>query len=244
MRWSFPVPTSLPSVLVVSAFVLAGPGWATTSVAERTDRGRWDGTNLAAAQADAADEAVQAAADATVPPRRSLYLAVGHGRTPEGRFDPGSIDPRTGAVETEAAQTIVDAMAEVLRTAPDLQLWAESGDHPNMRGSVARANRKGADDCIEVHQEWAGAPQGAFAHWYSAAGQAQRLADRLVESIRLEGVPTRDSWHRARPELFFLRETTCRAVLVEVGRVGDHPPDTLRAIGRAMAESYLEDIAN
>lgn len=183
-----------------------------------------------------------AAAPAEVRPR-SLYLAVGHGRAANGRWQPGAQHPGNGAMEVDAAQVMVDAMVEVLQDAPGVRLISESGDHPNYRGSRAAANAAGVDDCIEVHQDSATAPPGAFAHWYPGSKGAHRLADGLVSSIRERGVPFRSDWHRPRPGLHFLRETTCRAVLVEVGRVGDYGPAALRKLGRGMAQAYLQDTA-
>lgn len=174
---------------------------------------------------------------------RSLYLAVGHGRAPDGRWQPGALHPGNGAMEVDAAQVMVDAMVEVLQDAPGVRLISESGDHPNYHGSRAAANAAGVDDCIEVHQDSATAPPGAFAHWYPGAKGARRLADELVSSIHERGVPIRTDWHRPRPGLHFLRETTCRAVLVEVGRVGDYGPEALRELGRGMAQAYLQDTA-
>lgn len=183
-----------------------------------------------------------AAAPAEVRPR-TLYLAVGHGRAANGRWQPGAQHAGNGAMEVDAAQVMVDAMVEVLRDAPGLQLTAESGNHPNYHGSRAAANAAGVDDCIEVHQDSATAPPGTFAHWYPGSKGAHRLANGLVSSIHERGVPIRTDWHRPRPGLHFLRETTCRAVLVEVGRVGDFGPKELRRLGRAMAQAYLKDTA-
>lgn len=188
-------------------------------------------------------KAVAAAAPAparAVTPR-SLYLAIGHGRTPEGRRDPGAEHPGTGALEIDAAQIMVDAMTKVLRDAPGVELIVESGDHPNVVGSVAAANAAGVDDCIEVHQDTAAAPPGAFAHWYAGASSAQRLADRMIAAMRDEGLQTRTDWHRARSGLYWVRKTTCRAVLLEIGRVGDFSSDQLRAFGRRLARAYLRD---
>lgn len=176
-------------------------------------------------------------------PKRSLYLAVGHGRASDGKMQVGSIDPRTGQREIDAAAVIVDAMVDVLKRAPNIRLWAESGrDHPNLVGSVARANRRGAQDCIEVHQDWHRAPPGAFAHWYPSARGARTLANRLVRGLRDEGLDFRPRWHKPRSELYFLRETKCRAVLVEVGRVGDFSKKELREYGRALAVAYIKEI--
>lgn len=186
----------------------------------------------------------QAPEEAAPAPRpRTLYLAIGHGRNPEGRLDPGAENLATGAFEIDAAAIMVEAMVEVLNDAPGLELTRESGDHVNVIGSVAAANAAGVDDCIEVHQDSAAAPPGAFAHWYPGSGSAQRLADGLIERVRELGVPTRTDWHRARPGLYFLRKSTCRAVLVEIGRVGDFDAEALQALGRGMAEAYLRDTA-
>jgi N-acetylmuramoyl-L-alanine amidase len=175
-------------------------------------------------------------------PPRSLYLSIGHGRRPDGRLDTGTIHPRTGQREIDAAAIVVQAMTEVLQQAPNLTLWAQSGNHPNVVGTVKAANQRRADDCIEIHQDWYKAPPGVFAHWHPSSGGAKKLADRLVHSLGEEGNPIRGNWHKARPGLHFLRASTCRAVLVEVGRVGDYNKEQLVRFGRAMAHAYLDDL--
>lgn len=193
--------------------------------------------------APAARRAAAAPAEKAGAPR-SLYLAVGHGMSPRGQWQPGAIHPDTGATEVDANRIMVDAMREVLEGQRNLELHVESGsDHPNMVGSVARANAIGVDDCIEIHQDTPAAPPGAFVHWYEGTGPAKQLADRIVTSIHEQGVPIRHDWHRARPGLYFLRKSECRSVLVEVGRVGDFSAEKLQEIGRAMAHAYLADTA-
>ena len=175
---------------------------------------------------------------------RSLYLAIGHGTAPDGTFQPGAEHPDTGQFEVDAAATMVAAMAEELAGAPNLKLTTETADdNPNLIGSVERANALGVDDCISIHQDTAAAPPGAFVHWYTGKADAKGLADRIVEGVQARGVPIRWDWHRERPGLYFLRTSTCRSVLAEVGRVGDFDDDELRELGRSIARSYLADTA-
>ena len=174
------------------------------------------------------------------PAPRRLYLAVGHGRTPEGRWDVGA--EGGGTNETVAGQVVVDEMVQVLRGRADLQVAAESGDHPNVVGSVARANAGRFDDCIAIHHDQVQAPTGAFAHWHPASGAAGALAERLVRGLEDIGLQRRDDWHRPRPRLYFVRRSECTAVLVEVGRIGEHGPERLREIGRALAGAYLAQL--
>ena len=197
--------------------------------------------SAAMAQTPAA-AAEPAAAEASATPR-TLYLAIGHGLRPDGRLDPGAENLATGAFEIDAATIMVEAMVEVLEDAPNLELTAESGDHPNVLGSVAAANSAGVDDCIEVHQDSAAAPPGAFAHWYPGSSSAQTLADQMIGGIREAGLDTRTDWHRPRPGLYWLRKSDCRAVLLEIGRVGDFSEETLRTFGRSLAHSYLANTA-
>jgi N-acetylmuramoyl-L-alanine amidase len=130
----------------------------------------------------------------------------------------------------------------VLEQAPNLTLWAQSGNHPNVVGTVKAANQRRADDCIEIHQDWYRAPPGVFAHWHPSSSGGKQLADVLVRSLGAEGNSVRNNWHKARPGLWFLRGTTCRAALVEVGRVGDFTDEQLAQFGRAMAHAYLDDL--
>ena len=178
---------------------------------------------------------------AAEPGGRRLYVAVGHGWTPEGRLDLGAQDPVTGQNEVSAGQVVVDAMLGVLATDDRVSVTAESGDHPNVWGSVDRIRAQRYDDCVSIHHEWIHGPPGAFAHWHPSAPEAGVLADRLVASITDLGVPFRADWHRPRGDLLFVRATPCRAVLVEVGRIGDHDVATLHEIGVALARAYLAD---
>ena len=183
-----------------------------------------------------------AAAAAPAGQVRSLYLAIGHGRAGNGTWQPGAEHTGHGVFEVDAAAVMVQAMHEELATAPNLELHVESADdHPNVVGSVAAANALGVDDCIEVHQDTAAAPPGAFVHWYPGATAAKDLADRVIRHIEREGVGIRHDWHRPRPGLYMLRKSTCRSILVEVGRVGDFDTKKLQELGRAMARAYLRD---
>lgn len=229
----------LSTLLLVPLLALTGLGASIHNGVDSTDP---QAISRARAIGEPPEPSPAATAPAEVRPR-SLYLAIGHGRAPDGRWDPGAQHPGNDAVEVDAAQVMVHAMVEVLQDAPGVQLIAESGDHPNVRGSAAAANAAGVDDCIEVHQDSATAPPGAFAHWYPGSKGARRLANGLVSSIQEQGVQLRSDWHRPRPGLYFLRKTTCRAVLVEVGRVADYGPEALRKFGRAMAQAYLQDTA-
>ena len=194
-----------------------------------------------AAAAAAKAPAKQAAPKGAV---RSLYLAIGHGTAPDGTWQPGAEHPRTGQFEVDAAQVMVWAMAKELRGATNLKLTNETrGANPNLIGSVARANALGVDDCISIHQDTAAAPPGAFVHWYTGRSDAKRLADGIVQNIHQQGVPIRWDWHRERPGLYFLRKSTCRSVLVEVGRVGDFDTAQLKQLGRSIARAYLADTA-
>lgn len=239
---STPILFRMSTMLLVPLLALTGLGASVHDGVGGTDQ---QGISRARALVDSpqsSPEESAAAAPAEVRPR-SLYLAVGHGRAPNGRWQPGAQHPGNGAAEVDAAQVMVDAMVEVLQDAPGVRLISESGDHPNYHGSAAAANAAGADDCIEVHQESATAPPGTFAHWYPGSKGSRRLANGLVSSIQEQGVQLRSDWHRPRPGLYFLRTTTCRAVLVEVGRVGDYGPEALRRFGRGMAQAYLQDTA-
>lgn len=219
-----------------------GKGKAQAAPEKDQGKNKNKGQNKNAAKAKASDRAAAAAAPAKVK-TRTLYLGVGHGRAPGGGWQPGAQDPRSGTVEVDAAQIMVDAMAKVINDAPGVELTVESGDHPNVVGSTAAANAAGVDDCIEIHQDTAAAPPGAFGHWYTDAHDAHRLANRLVNSVHDRGVPIRTDWHRERPGLYWVSKTTCRSVLMEVGRVGDFSPGKLRQLGRGMGHAYLQETA-
>ena len=164
-----------------------------------------------------------------------VYIAVGHGRKPDGTNDPGA----TSATATEQNQgdPIVRAAAAALRKVPGVEVKHQTKGDPNFLGYTREANDWGADVAVSVHHDWSGAPRGAFGLWFPGSELGESLANELLDAVDAAGFPLRRNAHAARGNLHFLRRTTMPAVLWECDRVGqvrDHV-----GYGEALAAGIL-----
>jgi len=165
-----------------------------------------------------------------------VYLAVGHGRRPDGTFDPGAVGGDTN--EQKAGDIIVAEAARLLRRAGvDVRDEAHKDD-PNFVGTTRAANLWGADLLVSIHHDWIGAPAGAFGHWVSEDGK--EAADRIQQAVGRAGFPLRPAWHKRREDLYVLNNTFAPAVLYEVGRIGDLTADALLRMGAAVADGVAD----
>lgn len=172
-----------------------------------------------------------------------VYLAVGHGVKPDGTYDPGAVSTDGRWSEQKAGGFVVDQAAKDLR-ALGVDVKDEAfKDDPNFVGSARTANDWGADYVVPIHHDWSLAPDGAFVHWYTAAGGA--LADDIYHAIGAAGFLLRPSWHKRRTDLYILKNTNAPSALVECGRIGAAPLDTeaeLRNMGHAIAAGIAKHI--
>jgi hypothetical protein len=170
-----------------------------------------------------------------------IALCVGHGIQSDGVYDPGASG--TGWDEQRAGDIIVQEAARVLRGMGAVVRDEAFKDDPNFGGSIVAANSWPADYAVEIHHDWAGAPEGAFGHWYSPAGKA--LADDIQLAVGVAGFPLRSDWHKYRSDLSFIKKTNMPAVLYECGRIGQGSLDTpveLMGMGRAIAAGIAKHV--
>lgn len=161
---------------------------------------------------------------------KKVFLAVGHGRRPDGVMDPGatlgsSTEQNQGDPIVRAARDRLVALGVTVRTV--------LAGGPDFSGAASQANSWGADVAVEVHHDWSGAPRGCFGHWYPGSSQGKALADAMRDAV-VGGLsyPHRADWHRER-NLAWVRLTNMPSVLWECDRIGsvnDHA-----AYGRALA---------
>lgn len=167
-----------------------------------------------------------------------LYLGVGHGNTPTGKYQPGAIDPATGTHEHMEAHRVVN-YTEQLMAAAGIQMRVEhdsgSGHDPNFQGSTKAANAYGATVCCEVHFDCSTCGVGGFALYVSEKGKI--LAESIRNAFVAEGLPVRPN--QKRTNLYFLNETDGVAVLVECDRVHPLTEDQVRKMGQAIAKGLL-----
>ena len=165
-----------------------------------------------------------------------VYLAIGHGRRPDGTNDPGAVDGTGRKTEQNQGAVIVAAAAEALRAVPGIEVRAQSKGDPNFVGATREANDWGADVVVEVHHDWAGAPRGAFGFWWESSERGKELADLLLAAVDEAGFPLRESWHKPM-RFYILRHTRMPAVLWECDRIGK--VDDLEGYGRALAAGVV-----
>jgi N-acetylmuramoyl-L-alanine amidase len=170
-----------------------------------------------------------------------VYLAVGHGRRPNGGFDPGAVAP-DGTREYDVARRIVSA-AEPLIESRGVEVVSEVEGHgptmdPNYVGSVREVNGRGFDLAVSAHLDWHKAPRGGFVLYVSNAGKA--AADKVAASWGRAGLPQRANSRRT--DLYFLNETDCPAVIVECDRVGADvaPSEYVARMAEALAEGVCD----
>ena len=164
-----------------------------------------------------------------------VFLAVGHGRRPNGTMDPGAT--LGAATEQNQGAPIVAAAAQRLRDF-GVTVKAQKAGDPNFVGYTKAANDWGAGLAVSVHHDWSKAPRGAFGFWHPNSRQGKRLADSLYKAVESAGFPMRPSWHKAHSQLHFLNNTKMPAVLWECDRIGsvtDH-----QGYGRALADGILD----
>jgi N-acetylmuramoyl-L-alanine amidase len=186
---------------------------------------------------------------------KRVFVAVGHGRRPDGTIDTGARNTHQDGRKSEQSEghVIVQHLAGFLRRA-DVWVEAQRAGDPNfagVEGYTQRANRLGVDLALSVHHDWHAAPRGFFCHWSSGAGTTaerdarrrinQRAADAIYAAVEQTGsFPMRPSWHKQRNDLTFCTRTRVPAVLIECDRIGevrDH-----EGLARAIADGVLDHL--
>ncbi|HEV8650909.1 MAG TPA: N-acetylmuramoyl-L-alanine amidase [Actinomycetes bacterium] len=163
-----------------------------------------------------------------------VFVAPGHGRKPDGVFDPGAVGHAGGKqfVEHDFNTKVANALAAALRRCGvEVVLEDGGGNHdPNFIGSTKAANASGADYAVEVHHNATEDHRGtgsevvvndraSAANKQLAKAMAAAMASAL--GIRNRGVVARDREHFNReatmpaciPECAFVDSTTDQAVL-------------------------------
>lgn len=163
---------------------------------------------------------------------KKVFLVVGHGKKPDGTFDPGAAEGAWN--EQKAGDIVVKSAADTLR-AWGVEVKDEAyQDDPNFVGSTANANAWGADYVVSVHHDWNQAPKGFFALWYTEAGH--KLGNDIEAAVKASGFALREyPYDGYRGDLYILKNTKAPTTLIECGRIGEYTPDQLEKLGVAVA---------
>jgi N-acetylmuramoyl-L-alanine amidase/Mannosyl-glycoprotein endo-beta-N-acetylglucosaminidase len=178
------------------------------------------------------------------------YIGVGHGRTPEGNFDPGAVSG--GLVEHDVAISVVDAYADAMRRS-GLKVADEShsgvGHDPNFIGSASRANDLGVKYADEVHFN-AGGGTGVEVLVDGNTSAANKQACRAIAAGIAEvlDLPVRrDRGLFVTSGFGFLTRTNMPSAIIEVAfldtatdRRAIRKKDALENVGEAIAQARLD----
>jgi N-acetylmuramoyl-L-alanine amidase len=150
-----------------------------------------------------------------------VFVAPGHGRKPDGTFDPGAVGRADGRefVEHDLNTKVANALAGALkRCGVEVVLEQGGGNHdPNFIGSTRAANASGADYAIEIHHNATETHAGNGSEVIindRASAVNRQLAKEMAAAmasalgIRNRGVVARDREH-------FNRETRMAACIPE-----------------------------
>lgn len=170
-----------------------------------------------------------------------VYFAIGHGRRPNGSFDPGAVNPDDGIREYDLNRIVAHYATVSLRRA-GLAVISEADEAAetdlNYVGSAARANQSAATVAVEVHHDWYRGVDKLWPLYASPAGQ--RFGERINGGANLLGVAHRPP--TGRDNLYFLNRTTMPAVLVECGRTEQTGWADLERDGEAIAIGVIEHL--
>lgn len=168
-----------------------------------------------------------------------VYIAEGHGRRPDGTFDPGAVDGVHS--EQRDSKPVAAACTQVLRNA-GLAVVSESdmADDPNFYGTTANANAAGVKCVVSFHYDWNQAPPGAFA--IATSDDGRQLGWKIEAKVAEAGFVIRD-YPDDRDNLYLLNNTLMPAVIFECGRIGHEDIDETHeqeAMGKAAAFGILD----
>lgn len=168
-----------------------------------------------------------------------VYIAVGHGRQPGGRHDPGTRDPASGAAEHEVANEVAGHVVRRLRDrGVDVDHEVDQDD-PNYVGTTRAVNAGNYACVVSIHLDWyRNEDPGLFVLYTSDAGEG--LGAAIVGAVRRAGQPVHARPLHRRTDLYLLNRTRPPAVIVEVS-----PIDRVRdnaAKGRAIADGIADHL--
>lgn len=201
--------------------------------------------------------------------KKKIFLAPGHGMTPQGVFDSGTIykglplvkGKETIVLEHTLNVQVVDYLAPMLEPYFRVEVEAHGAPgrrahDPNYVGTVNTINRDPSIDvAIEIHHEWTRAPKGGFGI-IPKRPMKYNLMDmaKLIESgyKKLETVSTDPLLIRPggsyidRRGLYFLRRPTVPSFIWECDLVGVYSPWNLmqkaKAITFGIASFFIRDV--
>ena len=176
------------------------------------------------------------------------FIGVGHGRRPDGVFDPGAT---FGELEEhDVAVSVVDAYADAMKRAgvrvADESHSGASHDDPNLVGSARKANELRVKYADEVHFN-AGGGTGPEVFVHPNSSQANKTACRKISAAIARVLDLPDRGLKFRDSEGFLVGTNMPSAIIEVAfldsvsdRRAIRRKDALEKVGEAIAQFRLD----
>lgn len=170
---------------------------------------------------------------------KTVYLAPGHGRRPDGRVDPGASGGGTN--EQEAGDQAARAVERILLDNwQSVEVSRQPKGGPNFEGTRTEIDNLGPDVALELHHDWIRAPRGGFG-FHPGSGPKRDICRALEQAYKARGLRTRPHLEHlpgtsSQPGLY--RASTQPTVLWEIDRIGEYTEDHAWAIAEGLA-SFL-----
>lgn len=169
----------------------------------------------------------------------SIYLAIGHGVSTDGSWDPGCVD---GNYNEAALMNPIAGAAVVMLRAHGVTVHTDYPDNDvNMTYSVRKANNIGVDAYVSLHCDYNKAPSGTLPIIWPGSAEGDRLANSINASVMAQmGIGTRGVSQRS--DLYEVSGTNMPACIFETGSIRADISKLTQAdaYGRALAYGILD----
>lgn len=171
-----------------------------------------------------------------------VFVGIGHGVMPSGKFDPGAMSP-DGTAEHALNKDVVEQIEPALRRSgvTDIYIEHDSGasHDPDYVGSVKKVNDVGAGLAIEIHFDTSQASPGGFGIYRDNTSRGKILAEMIRNRWGSAGLPQKQNYADVRG-LYFLRATHCPSLIWECDRTARHDPGAIVKMGEALAAGICD----
>ena len=120
----------------------------------------------------------------------TVFIAPGHGRTPNGNIDPGAATADGSKTEQSEGDIICGHVVDMLADRySGVKMVRQAKGGPNFVETITFINKHGFSVSVEVHHDWRRAPVGGFG--FHTNDEQRALANAIHRAYKELGLPTR-----------------------------------------------------
>lgn len=172
-------------------------------------------------------------------------IYCGHGKSSDGRWDPGCVYKTGGKTYTEAELMlpITDSFVDYVRKC-GIVVYTDvtGGNMKNMNKCIEIANKYDLDYYISIHCDYSGAPSGTYPYYYKGSSKGKKLATALNNAVKKDmGLKTRKI--AASTTLGEVASTNMPACIFETGSIKadlkilrDKPEEYGKALAKGLCD--------